>query len=271
MPAARRAAARRLFPPLAQPDMLRATYRRDLLRYTRRARSLLGHELGPTLAAYGHFDAARMDTTRGEIRKAAERAMARLEVEAPADYLAKLARKAARATDEHQRNQLYGAIRQHLEISPKQLFVREPDLGPAMASFINRNVSLITTIPKRYFRKVEEILGDAMEQGTRPETVADLLEDRFGVAESDAERIANDQIGKWNGQLNGLRQQALGVSSYIWRTMRDNRVRETHEDREGERFDWDDPPDEEEIDGHPGEPINCRCYAEPILEDVALN
>ena len=27
---------------------------------------------------------------------------------------------------------------------------------------------------------------------------------------------------------------------------------------------WDDPPSE----GHPGEPINCRCVAEPVLSSL---
>ena len=49
---------------------------------------------------------------------------------------------------------------------------------------------------------------------------------------------------------------------YIWRTQGDDRVRSEHAAREGEVFDFDDPPE----DGNPGEAENCRCWAEPIEE-----
>ncbi|TXH57102.1 MAG: hypothetical protein E6Q97_05015 [Desulfurellales bacterium] len=43
-------------------------------------------------------------------------------------------------------------------------------------------------------------------------------------------------------------------------------MREEHEDREGESYTWTDPPE----DGHPGEAVNCRCYAEPDFSDLGL-
>lgn len=45
--------------------------------------------------------------------------------------------------------------------------------------------------------------------------------------------------------------------------MLDERERAHHVDREGKQFDWDNPPD----DGHPGEPILCRCYAEAVFPE----
>ena len=44
---------------------------------------------------------------------------------------------------------------------------------------------------------------------------------------------------------------------YIWRTMLDSRVRETHAEREGKKYHISESP-------LPGEDFNCRCYAEPI-------
>lgn len=48
---------------------------------------------------------------------------------------------------------------------------------------------------------------------------------------------------------------------YIWRTVGDDRVRSSHEERGGEIFAWDEPPE----GGHPGEDYNCRCTAEPYV------
>ena len=69
-------------------------------------------------------------------------------------------------------------------------------------------------------------------------------------------------MGKLNGQLTMLRQSAYGVEAYIWRTSLDERVRQMHADRDGERFEWSTPPE----DGHPGMPIQCRCVAEPDID-----
>ena len=51
-------------------------------------------------------------------------------------------------------------------------------------------------------------------------------------------------------------------NKYIWRTMDDDKVRESHSERDDEVFDWDD---EEYI--KPGEDYNCRCYAEFLDDD----
>jgi uncharacterized protein with gpF-like domain len=48
-------------------------------------------------------------------------------------------------------------------------------------------------------------------------------------------------------------------------------VRESHADMEGQMCDWDDPP---EVDGekvHPGEAINCRCVAIPVVDMEAID
>lgn len=64
------------------------------------------------------------------------------------------------------------------------------------------------------------------------------------------------------------KQQAarLGLSSYVWKTMRDNRVRHDHRLLEGKEFQWSNPPIENQRTGHrahPGEAPNCRCV--PLL------
>lgn len=52
----------------------------------------------------------------------------------------------------------------------------------------------------------------------------------------------------------------MANGQYIWRTVKDDRVRPEHAAREGQIFSWTDPPD----DGHPGEAFGCRCWAEPV-------
>ena len=129
-------------------------------------------------------------------------------------------------------------------------------------SFVRENVALIKTVPERALDRVNKLAQEAYATGMRPETMAERLQEIGDISENDAMRIARDQIGKLNAQVNQDRQQALGADSYVWRTVNDNRVRDEHSEREGQVFRWDDPPE----DGHPGEPIQCRCWAEPVFD-----
>ena len=69
-----------------------------------------------------------------------------------------------------------------------------------------------------------------------------------------AQSWCDGEVGMFGGSY-------LGITQYIWRTSRDERVRESHLVLEGKTFSWDSPPDV----GHPGQDINCRCTAEPVI------
>jgi hypothetical protein len=72
--------------------------------------------------------------------------------------------------------------------------------------------------------------------------------------ENHANLIARDQISKLNGQLNKTRQTSAGISKFV--------VRDEHEALDGRTFGW-----EEGAGGLiPGEPINCRCWGEAVID-----
>ncbi|MCP4393991.1 MAG: hypothetical protein GY804_06975, partial [Alphaproteobacteria bacterium] len=52
---------------------------------------------------------------------------------------------------------------------------------------------------------------------------------------------------------------------YIWHAQSDNKTRSAHAARDGKEFYWNNPPE----GGHPGQDHNCRCWAEPIFDDMA--
>ncbi|MCP4393335.1 MAG: hypothetical protein GY804_03565, partial [Alphaproteobacteria bacterium] len=54
------------------------------------------------------------------------------------------------------------------------------------------------------------------------------------------------------------------TTKYIWHTQKDSKTRSSHADRDGKVFEWAHPPE----GGHPGEDYNCRCWAEPVMEEV---
>ena len=142
--------------------------------------------------------------------------------------------------------------------------IGDPQLQATLAAFEVENLALITKMEATLVAQVETQITESLRAGVRASELELVIADRLGVAKSRAKLIARDQIGKLNGQLTQTRQTGLGVTRYTWQTAEDERVREEHEDRNGVIFEWANPPS----DGHPGEPINCRCVALPVLEDV---
>jgi SPP1 gp7 family putative phage head morphogenesis protein len=85
------------------------------------------------------------------------------------------------------------------------------------------------------------------------------------MSDNRAKLIARDQTAKLNSDLNRFRQDQAGVDKYVWRTSQDERVRARHRGLEGKVYEWGEPTGAE--DGlPPGQPIQCRCVAQGVVE-----
>lgn len=176
--------------------------------------------------------------------------------------LADIATGVSEEVSQHQRTEM---IRQVGVSLPAR---SERGLGSLTDAFTHENVALIQSVPGQYLDQVQAAVHSAMSAGMRHEDLAKILTTKLGVAENRAKVIARDQVSKFNGRLTQVRQENMGIVSYIWHTVQDQRVREAHSERDGETFDWSDPPGEPDDPGdfgHPGQAINCRCFAEGII------
>lgn len=167
-----------------------------------------------------------------------------------------LAHAFANRTAGYNKVQLNRQVRAALGVD---VFIADRKLQMQIENFVNSNVGLIRKLSDEVAGRIETSVMHAMQTATPWNEYAQQLQDQFGFAESRAKLIARDQIGKFYGQTNATRQQELGVTRFVWRTSEDERVRPEHEELDGQTFDYDDPPSE----GLPGEPIQCRCTAEP--------
>lgn len=140
----------------------------------------------------------------------------------------------------------------------------EPFLADTLSAAASENVRRVTGLVTEQFDQLENTISSGFRRGLRHTEIAKTIEEQLGVTRNRARLIARDQVASLNGELTRQRQTNMGVTEYIWRTSGDERVRPSHEALEGRRFRWDEPPDE----GHPGEPINCRCVAEPVLDEL---
>lgn len=138
--------------------------------------------------------------------------------------------------------------------------------GEAMlGQYVADNVNLIKTLQADKFGKVRDIVTRGWRVGDRWDDIADRIQDEFDLNRFQSVRIARDQVGKLNGQFTRDRSLAVGVERFVWRTSKDGRVRAKHRELEGRIYDFDGGHPTE---GIPGQPILCRCHAEPIFDDI---
>jgi len=170
-----------------------------------------------------------------------------------------IARGVAELVGSHNKTQVNAQFKRGLGVD---IFLKEPYLKPEIDSFAFWNSRLVTEMGETYLNQVQGIALNGLQSGMSTKDMREKIQDRFGISDRRAQLIARDQVSKLNGQLTMLRQKEAGVSKYIWSTSLDERVRPEHAAREGRTYSWDDPP----ADGHPGQPINCRCVSIPVLE-----
>lgn len=135
-------------------------------------------------------------------------------------------------------------------------------IRPQLEAALRRNVALIRNVAEDTLVRVERATWDAYENARSMADYRRDLRDQFGFSRNRAKLIARDQMGKMTASLDQARHAEAKIKSYIWNTSRDNRVRAAHAAREGREFRWSAPPS----DGHPGEPINCRCRSKAVLK-----
>lgn len=218
-------------------------------------------------------DAARYDASDKSKRKAqldriiAKAAAQMVDAVRPKE-IAKMSQKFGDRTSDFQKAQFDAQVRSAFGVGLDKIAIAEKGIERQVEGWVALNTDLIRSLPDRYFDDIRMQVIEGIEAGTRHEVIAKGLAGRYEIATNQAKLIARDQVGKLYGDLNAQRQQNLGVTGYFWRGVQDNREREEHVEREGRRYSWDDPPE----DGQPGQPINCRCYAEPdfaaILDEL---
>jgi len=136
-------------------------------------------------------------------------------------------------------------------------------LKPVMESFVAENVSLIQNVGAQTLKRVQTTVSMGVQRGWTLKKLTQELQKTSKFSKNRAKLIARDQVATLNGQLTKVRHQDAGINKYIWSTSLDERVRHNHRTKEGRIYSWNNPPDDT---GHPGEDINCRCVALPVIE-----
>lgn len=227
------------------------------------------------LAWQARIDADEGKKARALIAKAKEKLRGSVSTRA----IEEMAEKFAERTSTFQRIQLNRQVKSALGVDP---FYGDKGLRNRFANFASENVSLIKGITDEVAVRIEKIVTRGLTSATKHGDLAKTIEGEFGFGERRSQIIARDQIGKLYGQINASRQKDLGVRRFRWKCVGDDRTRgnpsgkypnvdpdDNHYDRDDQIYSYDDPP--KNSDGEPelpGEPILCRCWSEPVLEDI---
>lgn len=165
-------------------------------------------------------------------------------------------------TNQVNKQRFYKAIEQSVGVDLQNIIQNE-DLEDILVATTRENVSLIRSIPEEYFKNLESIVFTGTTQGSKAGSMIKQIQKLNKSTQKRAKLIARDQTSKLNSSLNQQRQQNLGVEEYVWRTAEDGKVRDSHASKNGKTFRWDSPPKDT---GHPGNDIQCRCVAQPIIK-----
>lgn len=177
-----------------------------------------------------------------------------------------LARKFAVQTATYQRIQLAGELRAALGVD---VFVSDTRLLPLIEAFTDANVGLIRNIGDQLANRVEGAVMSAVQNGRLWPDLARDLEKYYGFSEERARLIARDQVLTLAADIDQARQREMGIKRFVWRSVEDSRVREEHEEFNGNTYSYDDPPLNK--DGEPvlpGDEPLCRCRAEGVYDDI---
>lgn len=255
--------AQRRLPRAARPDRIAAEYRAALGPSVQVLLDLLAELVRDLEREWPQPDPVRTDNDR-DVARAVKRTADKLARAIKAESVLPIASKYGAATSDFQRAQLAKQARASVSIDVRKLSGLDRNVPAQLVTFAKTNAQLVTGLGQRMADDIAEIVQDGAVSGSRWETIAGRLAHAGQVTESRAALIARDQVGKLFGDINKQRQTNLGVTRYVWRTVRDNRVREEHEALDGDSIAWDSPP----TDGHPGEAVNCRCYADPDFSEL---
>lgn len=150
----------------------------------------------------------------------------------------------------------------------------EGDLDEFVNSSIEKNVSLIKTLPEEYLKQVEVIVRNGLTNGDRYSTIAKQIQSRVGSANSKLSNriktIATNEMQTINAQLTLRRSSKLGITKGIYRTVEDERVRPCHKELNGVIYELNKGAWSKTCQKYiqPGiTDINCRCTYSPIFEE----
>jgi SPP1 gp7 family putative phage head morphogenesis protein len=243
----------RMVPRELQPDFIEAAYAKDLIALIAEWRTEFAIDM-PSLVRLDDLpESARARSAITRMRDVAYRQASRVQDRAS---------RAGRDAVDHQSKQLQRQLKAGLGV---EIPTRDERVPTLVERFVERNVADVQALSDKTANDIQRLVLDAFERGARPEELAAEIQAKFDIAETRARLIAGNQLSRLSSQVRRDRHAEIGISMFKWVTRNDGRVRSAHEVKHNRIFPY---KGSRAPSFFPGEEINCRCLAVPIVDDI---
>lgn len=171
--------------------------------------------------------------------------------------------------DKKSKEEFYKRVAAKTGINVTDLIAKE-GMKSTTNALITETSQWIKTLRDDTFQKFTNNTLFAMSQGESLDTIVDQFDDIASERKNHAQFLARNQVQNYNSVTTKIRAQNLGITKAIWETSGDERVRASHNDREGKEFDLAEGCFSS-LDGLyllPGTDYNCRCTYTMIIPET---
>ena len=163
--------------------------------------------------------------------------------------------------------------------------LQNENLEDFLSMQINKNVSLVKSIPDEFFKQIEAEIYQGVSNGVTYGDIAKRINgikdisSVFGKLSNRTKFIARNEVENINAALVKKRSEKVGLKKFIWQTSRDERVRGnpagtypnakcSHYKLDGKVFTWSGGAKCGGKVIYPGSDFNCRCVAINLIEGI---
>jgi SPP1 gp7 family putative phage head morphogenesis protein len=143
-------------------------------------------------------------------------------------------------------------------------------LKEVVKSSVSENVSLIKSIPEKYFTDITGSVMRSITAGAGVKDLVDTMKKYYGETDRRAKNVALDQTRKAYNSINKQRMMAAGYTKFKWlHSGGGQHPRKDHIAMSGNVYSFDDLPVIDQRTGErgiPGQAINCGCTMQPVYE-----
>lgn len=185
------------------------------------------------------------------------------------DRIEAISQKALGKLDKKSKEEFYKRVAAKTGINVTDLIAKE-GMKSTTNALVAETGQWIKTLRDDTFQKFTNNTLFAMSQGESLDTIVNQFDDIASERKNHAKFLARNQVQNYNSITTKIRAQNLGITKAIWETAGDERVRPSHEDREGKEFDLAEGL-YSDIDGIyllPGTDYNCRCTYTMIIPET---
>jgi len=183
-----------------------------------------------------------------------------------------------------QKSKFINNVNSAIGVDLEQILKNE-NLEDFVSMQINKNVSLVKSIPDDFFKQIEAEIYQGVSNGATYSSIAKKINgiknisSVFGKLSNRTKFIARNEVENINAALVKKRSEKVGLKEFIWQTARDERVRGnpaglypnakcSHYKLDGEVFAWDKGAKCGGKVIYPGSDFNCRCVAINIIQGI---